>query len=104
MADQVARQAHQARGDAADVHQVGGEQEERHREQDERVVGVEGLLHQVLRRQAILDQEDRQAGEAERERHRHAQHEQREEHAEHDDARGARVEDGGADQLMLPGT
>ena len=50
-----ARQAHQAVGDAADVHQVRGEQEERHREQDERVVGVEGLLHQRHRRELLLD-------------------------------------------------
>ena len=77
MADHGARQVHQAVGDAADVHQVGGQQEERHREQDEGVVGVEGFLHQLHRVEARLDEQDRQAGEAERERHRHAQHEQR---------------------------
>ena len=89
----VARQAHQPVGDAADVHQVRGQQEERHRQQDERVVGVEGLLHQRHRRQARLDDQDRQAGEAEREGDRHAQHHQREEHAEQDQARGAGGED-----------
>ena len=41
-----ARQVHQPVGDAADVHQVRGEQEERHREQDERVVGLEGLVEE----------------------------------------------------------
>ena len=78
--------------------------EERHREQDERVVGVEGLLHQVLRREPVLDDEDRQAGEAERERDRHAQREQREEHPERGDARRAGIEDGRAGHVMLPGT
>ena len=79
MADHGARQRHQAVGDAADVHQVGGQQEERHRQQDERVVGVEGLLHQLHRVEPRLDDQDRQAGEAERERHRHAQDHQDEE-------------------------
>ena len=77
--DQVARQAHEPRRDAADVHQVRRQQEERHRQQDEGVVRVEGFLDEVLRREAILDEEDRQAREAERESHRHAQREQREE-------------------------
>ena len=86
MPDQVARQPHQPIGDAADVHQVGGQQEERHREQDERVVGVEGLLHEHHRRQPRLDEQDRQAGEPERERDRHAQDHQDEEHAEQDRA------------------
>ena len=44
VADQRARQRHQPVGDAADVHQVRGQQEERHRQQDERVVGLEGLV------------------------------------------------------------
>ena len=52
MADQRAREAHQPVGDAADVHQVGGQQEERHGEQDEGVVGVEGLLHEHHRARA----------------------------------------------------
>ena len=43
----VRESVHQPVGDAADIHQVGGEQEERHREQDEGIVGVEGLLHRA---------------------------------------------------------
>ena len=65
--------AHQAVGDAADAHQVGGQQEERHRQQDERVVGLEGFLREHHRRQPRLDQQDRQAGEPERKGDRHAQ-------------------------------
>ena len=76
-ADQRARQAHQPVGDAADAHQVGGQQEERHRQQDERVVGVERLLHEHHRAEPRLDEGDRQAGQPEREGHRHAQQQQR---------------------------
>ena len=65
--------AHQPVGDAAHVHQVGGQQEERHREQDERVVGLERLVEEHHRRQPRLDQQHRQAREPERERDRHAQ-------------------------------
>ena len=42
-------------------------------EQDERVVGVERLLHQAHRVEPRLDRENRQAGERQRERDRHAQ-------------------------------
>ena len=42
------------------------------------------VLNSDHRRQARLDEQDRQAGQAERERHRHAQHHQREERAEQD--------------------
>ena len=64
VADQVARQADQPIGDAADVHQVRRQQEERHRQQDERVVRLERLVEQHQRRQPRLDDQDRQAGEA----------------------------------------
>ena len=77
-----ARQLEQPVGRAADIHQVRGQQEERHRQQDERVVGVERLLHQVHRVEPRLDREDRQAGERERERDRHAQEHEEEEAAE----------------------
>ena len=82
-----ARQLHQPVGGAAHVHQVGGQQEERHRQQDERVVGVEGLLHQRHGVEPRLDHQDRQAGEPERERHRHAQEHQQEEQPEQDERR-----------------
>ena len=42
--------AHQPIGDAADVHEVRGKQEERHGQQDERVVGLEGFVEQRERR------------------------------------------------------
>src|SRR6185295_3452940 len=59
-----------------------------HREQDEGVVGVEGLLHQALHREPLLEKHRRQAGKAEGERHGHAQHEEKEEAAEQDQRRG----------------
>ena len=83
--DHGARQRHQPVGDAADAHQVGGQQEERHRQQDERIVGVEGLLREHHDRQPRLDQQDRQAGEAQREGDGHAHDEQAKEDAEQDD-------------------
>ena len=89
VADHGARQQHQPVGDAADVHQVGGQQEERHRQQDERVVGVEGLLRERHGRQPRLDHQDRQAGERQRERDRHAQQQEQEEQAEQDERRRA---------------
>ena len=73
MAHHGARQVHQPVGDAAHVHEVRGQQEERHRQQDERVVGLEGLVEEREGREARLDHEDRQAREPERERHGHAQ-------------------------------
>src|SRR5712671_2576662 len=82
MPDHRARQAHQPLGDAADVHEVRGQEEERHREQDERVVGLEGLVHEEHRREPRLEDHDRQAGEPERERDRHARHKEREKCAE----------------------
>ena len=90
MADHGARQLQQPVGGAADVHQVGGQQEERHRQQDERVVGVERLLHQIHRVEPRLDREDRQAGERERERDRHAQEHEAEEAAEQNERRHSR--------------
>ena len=65
--------AHQPVGDAADVHQVRRQQEERHREQDERVVGLERRVEDDHRREPRLDEQHRQAREPERERDRHAQ-------------------------------
>src|SRR5688572_4038971 len=96
VADQVSGQPHEPRRNAADVHQVRGQQEKRHREEDERVIGIERFLHQVLRREAVLDEKDGQAGKAERECDRHAHHQEREKHAEHDHARRARIEYRGA--------
>ena len=84
MPDHGARQAQQAVGDAADVHQIRGQQEERHREQDEGVVRVERLLHEGHGRQARLDQEDRQRGQRQREGDRDAQEQEQEEQAEQD--------------------
>jgi hypothetical protein len=72
MPHQRARKAHQPVRDAAHVHQVGRQQEERHRQQDERVVGLERLAHQHHGRQARLDHQHRQGGQPERERHRDA--------------------------------
>jgi hypothetical protein len=80
VADHGAGQFQEAVGDAADVHQVGRQQEERHGQQDEGIVGVEVLPS--IRSDGVeprLDQQDRQAGEAERERHRHAQNEEEKE-------------------------
>ena len=82
VADHRPRQGDQTVGDAADVHQVGGQQEERHREQDERVVGLERRVEDDHRRQPRLDEQHGQAGEPQRERHRHAQDHQEEERAE----------------------
>ncbi len=82
VADHRSRQRDQPVGDAADVHQVGRQQEERHREQDERVVGLERRVEHDHRRQPRLDEQHRQAGEAEREGDRHAQDHQHEERAE----------------------
>ena len=87
---------HQPVGGAADVHQVGGQQEERHRQQDEGVVGVEGLLHQRHGVEPRLDDQDRQAGEPEREGDRHAQEHQQEEQAEQDERRDPRRQHGAA--------
>ncbi len=96
MADQVAREAHQPVRDAADVHQVGRQQEKRHRQQDERVVGVECLAHQRAGVEVRLEHQDRQARQAEREGDRHAQEHQREEHAEQNPRSGAGLEQAGA--------
>ena len=68
----AARKRHQPVGDAADAHQVCRQQEERHRQQDEGIVGVEGFLREHHHRQPRLDQQDRQACEPEREGDRHA--------------------------------
>ena len=84
MPDHRARQRDQAVGDAADAHQVGGQQEERHRQQDERIVGVEGLLRERHDRQMRLDQKDRHTGKAERKGDRHANDEQADENPEQD--------------------
>ena len=51
-------------------------QEERHRQQDEGIVGVEGFLREHHHRQPRLDQQDRQACEPEREGDRNTQDEQ----------------------------
>ncbi len=102
MADHRARQLQQPVGRAADVHQVRGEQEERHREQDERVVGVEGLLHQVHRVEPRLDRQNRQARERERESDRHPQEHEEEEAAEQNERRHSRRQHG-TRHLISPG-
>src|SRR5262245_58286821 len=75
---------HQAVGDAADIHQVGGQEEERHRQQDERVVRLEGLVEEHHRGEPDVVDQQRQAGEPERESNRHPQRDQDEKSAEHD--------------------
>ena len=84
VADQRARQADQLFGDARRVHQVRREHEKRNRQQQERVVRLQHLVQQQERRQPVVDEEDRHAGEPERECHRHAQDDQRGEDAEQD--------------------
>ena len=85
-----AREPHQPVGDAAHAHQVRGQEEERHRQQDERVVGFEGLVERAPSAKAAARgaASGRQAS-AERESHRHAQHEQEEEQAEQHERRHA---------------
>jgi hypothetical protein len=84
MADHGARQVDQAVGDAGRVHQVGREQEERHREQDEGVVGFEHLREKDERREAWRDEEYRDAGETQRERDRDPQQDEHAKGAEQD--------------------
>ena len=102
VADQCPGEAHQAVGDAAHVHQVGGEQEQRHGQEDERVEGVEGLADHVHGREVRLDQHDRQAGEAQREGDRDPQRHQAEEDPEEDPGRGSGRESVGTHGTCLP--
>ena len=87
MPDHRPRQCQQPVGDAADIHQVRRQQEERHGEQDEGVEGVERLLHERHGGEARLQHQHRQAGERQREGHGHAQEHQPEEQAEQDQRR-----------------
>src|SRR6185503_17560900 len=61
----------------------------RHREQDERVVRLEGRVEDHHRREPRLDEEHRQARQPERERHGHAHDHQQEERAEQPQRRNA---------------
>src|SRR5262245_66511827 len=67
---------------ATNIHKVGGQQEERYRQQDEGVVGLEGLVEEHHRGEPQLEQKRRQTRESERKRHRHPQRDQDEERAE----------------------
>src|SRR5215475_5656325 len=58
---------------------MGSQQEERHRQQDERVVGFEGLVEEHHRGEPELEQQRWQARQSERKRHRHAQRDEEEE-------------------------
>src|SRR5262245_24673738 len=102
MPDHRARPPHQAVGDPADVQEGRGQKEERHCEQDERVVGVERFLHQRHRRQVLLDDEHREASEPERERDRDPERDQTEEYPEEDQRGRAGGERGGADHATAP--
>ncbi len=84
VADQGAREVDQLLRDAGRIHQVGSEHEERHRQQQERVVGLQHLVEQQERRQPVVDEEHRDAGQAERERDRHPQRSADAEDAEQD--------------------
>ncbi len=90
MPDHRAREQHEPVGGAANIHEICGEQKERHSEQNEGIIGVEGLLHQRHGVQARLDDEDRQAGEAEGECDRHTQEQQQEKQPEQNERRGLR--------------
>ena len=76
MSDHGLGQANQTVGDACSVHEIGGEQEERNRQQHEGVVGFEHLGEEHEGRQPIIDEEDGNAGETEREGHRNPQDDQ----------------------------
>src|SRR5262245_44854451 len=69
-------------GDAAYIHQSGGQKEEWHRQQDERVVGFEGLVEKHHRGEPRLEHKRRQAREPERKRHRHPQRDEEEKRTE----------------------
>src|SRR5215831_2244334 len=73
---------HEPVGDAADIHQVGGQEEEWHRQQDERVVGFKGLVEEYHRGEPQLKHKRRQAREPERKRHRHPQRDEEEKRTE----------------------
>src|SRR6266480_5712089 len=73
---------HKTVGDAADIHEIGSQQEERHRQQDEGIVGFERFIEEHHRGEPQLEDERRQAREAERERYRHPQHDEKEKRTE----------------------
>jgi hypothetical protein len=71
-------------GDPGPVHQVGGEQEERHGQEHEGVVALEHLAQEQDRGQPVVDEEDRDDREAEREGDRHPEDDEDAEEAEED--------------------
>ena len=80
-ADRHHRDLQQAVGDAALVHEMAGEHEERHGEQRETLAHRGDLLHADGQRHGAIDDEEDEAGNAGGEGHRHAHHH---EHHEHD--------------------
>ena len=79
-----AGQFHQAVRRAADVHQVSRQQKEWDGEQDERIVGVERLLHERHRVEPRLDEQDGQTRYGKCEGDRHAQEHGEKKQAEQD--------------------
>ena len=90
-ADQRQREVVDAVGDAGVVHQVAGEDEERHREQREAVDAADHPVHDHHRRRAPgqPDVDERRA--RHRDGDRDAGHHQREEHAEQRAGHRARI-------------
>ena len=78
VADQRVGEVEQAPGDAGVVHDRAGADEERHREQRERVGDLHELLHEDAQRQAFAEDEERQRGDGDGERDRHVDREQHE--------------------------
>ena len=79
---QRARQSDQLFGDAGRVHQVCGQHEEGNRQQEKRVVRLQHLVEEKERRQAIVDEKYRDAGETQRKRDRDAEDDEGREDAE----------------------
>ncbi len=83
VADHRPRPVEQPVGDAAGVHQVGGEQEERHREQQERVERREHRRDDDGEVEPRIECQRRHAGDRQREGDRYADQQRAEQHAEH---------------------
>ena len=73
VADELAREAQQHLGQRAAAHQLGGEDEERHRHQRKAVDAGEGFLQQHEQRIVGAEQQRGQRRQPEREGHRHAE-------------------------------
>jgi hypothetical protein len=83
-ADQREREVVDAVGDAGVVHQVAGQDEERHRQQRKAVDAADHAVHHRERRQVAADQDVQQRRARHRDGHRHAAgHQEQEDHFQH---------------------